>query len=87
MIVVRPTTAVDFPTQRTQTLTNGFWEFEDLTEGYYEVNVGDVGFKPANIDDNSKIDDDASDPPAKEEHTKLVKGERDLGFRQQLLYL
>ena len=69
---------VDFPTQRTQTLTNGFWEFEDLTEGYYEVNVGDVGFKPANIDDNSKIDDDASDPPAKEEHTKLVKGERDL---------
>ena len=67
----------DFPTQRDQTLTNGFWEFEDLTEGYYEVNVGDVGFKPANIDANSKIDDDASEA-ADEEHTKLVKGERDL---------
>ena len=68
---------VDFPTQRTQTLTNGFWEFEDLTEGYYEVNVGDVGFKSANIDANSKIDDDAS-TTADEEHTRLVKGERDL---------
>ena len=68
---------VDFPTQRTQTLTNGFWEFEDLTEGYYEVNVGDVGFKPANIDANSKIDDDAS-TTADEERTRLVKGERDL---------
>ena len=68
---------VDFPTQRTQTLANGFWEFEDLTEGYYEVNVGDVGFKPANIDDAFKIDDDAS-TTADEEHTRLVKGERDL---------
>ena len=70
---------VDFPTQRTQTLTNGFWEFEDLTEGYYEVNVGDVGFKSANITATTppKIDDDASDA-ADEEHTRLVKGERDL---------
>ena len=68
---------VDFPTRRTQTLSNGFWEFEDLTEGYYEVNVGDVGFKSANIDANSKIDDDAS-TTADEEHTRLVKGERDL---------
>ena len=70
---------VDFPTDRTQTLASGFWEFEDLTEGYYEVNVGDVGFKPANINATTlKIDDDEVDNPADEERTRLVKGERDL---------
>ena len=36
----------DFPPQRTVTGAGGYWEFPDLMEGWYRVNVGDAGFSP-----------------------------------------
>ena len=66
-----------FPTQTTETKSNGTWEFNDLLEGWYEVYVGEAGYLAANIDDNNVIDDDAS-TVSDEMHTGLVKGKRDL---------
>ncbi len=67
----------NFPTQTTETKSNGTWEFNDLLEGWYEVYVGEAGYLAADIDDDYTIDDDGG-IESPEMHTGLLKGKRDL---------
>ncbi len=67
----------NFPTQTTETKSNGTWEFDDLLEGWYEIYIGEAGYLTANIDDDNVIDDDAT-TASLEMHTGLLKGKRDL---------
>ena len=66
----------NFPTQTTETKSNGTWEFNDLLEGWYEIYVGEAGYLAANVN-GGQIDDDAS-TESPEMLTGLVKGKRDL---------
>ena len=67
----------NFPTQTTETASNGTWEFDDLLEGWYEVYVGEAGYLAADIDADYGIDDDGG-MESPEMHTGLLKGRRDL---------
>ncbi len=67
----------NFPTQTTETKSNGTWEFDDLLEGWYEIYVGEAGYLAADIDDDDVIDDDGGNE-SPEMHTGLLKGKRDL---------
>ena len=67
----------NFPTQTTETKSNGTWEFDDLLEGWYEIYVGEAGYLAADIDDDDMIDDDGG-IESPEMHTGLLKGKRDL---------
>ena len=67
----------NFPTQTTETNSNGTWEFDDLLEGWYEIYVGEAGYLAADIDDDDMIDDDGG-IESPEMHTGLLKGRRDL---------
>ena len=67
----------NFPTQTTETASNGTWEFDDLLEGWYEVYVGEAGYLAANVDADYGIDDDGA-TKSPEMHTDLLKGRRDL---------
>ena len=77
----------NYPTQTEVTSSSGHWEFNDLLEGWYDVNIGDAGYISALIDSDNKIDDDAddgdpdTDETAADRHTRLVKGRRDLAAR------
>ena len=67
----------NFPTQTTETKSNGTWEFDDILEGWYEIYVGEAGYLAADIDDDDVIDDDGGNE-SPEMHTGLLKGKRDL---------
>ena len=67
----------NFPTQTTETKSNGTWEFNDLLEGWYEVYVGEAGYLAADITAMDIIDDDGG-IESPEMHTGLLKGRRDL---------
>ena len=70
----------DFPPQRTVTGAGGYWEFPDLMEGWYRVNVGDAGFSPAMLDDDGDIDDDG-EVQSQENYVKIVEGRLDVASR------
>ena len=67
----------NFPTETTETASNGTWEFDDLLEGWYEVYVGEAGYLAADVDADYRIDDDGG-MESPEMHTGLLKGRRDL---------
>ena len=70
----------DFPPQRAATGAGGYWEFPDLMEGWYRVNVGDAGFSPAMLDADGDIDDDGEDQ-SQENYVKIVEGRLDVASR------
>ena len=70
----------DFPPQRAVTGAGGYWEFPDLMEGWYRVNVGDAGFSPAMLDADGDIDDDGT-VQSQENYVKIVEGKLDVASR------
>ena len=71
-----------FPTRREESGSNGRWEFDDLLEGYYRVDVGDAGYEAAIqvggvIDEDAQVNDVAVEPSPLESVGR-VKGRRDL---------